>query len=520
VTALELARGALASLEQSRGRIDDLNVYPVPDGDTGTNLTLTGRAIVEALGESTAADRAAVAKVLTRAALMGARGNSGVILSQMIRGFAEVAGEAKELDAATIANAFRAASDAAYGAVREPVEGTMLTVIRELAEAAESSSAATVEELLVELVQAGEESVRGTTEKLDVLRKAGVVDAGGAGVVEIVRGVAATATGEPLPEPTEEEELRVEAIHQELSLYRYCTTFVIEGENLAREELEREFERLGDSLLVVGDADAVKVHVHTDEPGAALSVGTAHGTIAGIEIANMHAQTVQREERLLVALPAATTDVVAVVAGEGNRRLFEGLGASGIVEGGQTMNPSTAELVAAVEATSADEVVLLPNNSNVIMSAEQAAGLASKTVQVVPSDSIPSGLSALVRFDRSRSAVDNAGEMCSALEEVTTGEVAIASRDAQLNGLAVRKGAYLGLAAGEAVAAGDSFEDVVAVVVERLLERPRGVLTLLVGEGAPTLDEIVAAISARHPDVELEVQDGGQPHYPLLLSAE
>jgi DAK2 domain fusion protein YloV len=519
VTALELARGALAGLERSRRRIDDLNVYPVPDGDTGTNLTMTGRAIVESLEQSTATERAAIAKELTRAALMGARGNSGVILSQIVRGFAEVVGDRPQLDVATVVEAFRSASDAAYRAVRKPVEGTMLTVIRELAEAAEGSSAGEVEELLVELVRAGEESVRGTTEKLDVLRHAGVVDAGGAGLVEILRGIAAAATGEPLPEAPEPEGLGIDAIHQELSDFRYCTTFVIEGENLSREELEGELERLGDSLLVVGDADAVKVHVHTDEPGAALAVGTKRGTIAGVEIANMHLQTVQREERLLESVPGAT-EVVAVVAGDGNRRLFESLGATRIVEGGQTMNPSTAELVAAVEATGADAVILLPNNSNVIMSAEQAAELTSKNVHVVPSDSIPSGLAALVRFDGSRSVGENAAEMRAALEEVATGEVTIASRDAQLNGLAVPKGAYLGLADGEAVAVGESFEQVVADVVERLLEQPRDVLTLLAGEGAPTLDGVVSAIGERHPDVEVDVQEGGQPHYPLLLSAE
>jgi DAK2 domain fusion protein YloV len=520
LTLTSLARGALASLERNRRRIDDLNVYPVPDGDTGTNLTLTGRAIVEALDATPAADRAERAKVLTRAALLGARGNSGVILSQMIRGLADVLGEADEVDVETISRALRAASDAAYAAVREPVEGTMLTVIRELAEAAARSSATDVDELLAELVGAGDESVAGTTEKLDVLRQAGVVDAGGAGVVEILRGVAASAMGEPLPEAPEAEELGVDAIHQELSRYRYCTTFVIEGENLSRDELERELERLGDSLLVVGDAEAIKVHVHTDDPGAALAVGTGRGTIEGVEIANMHAQTMQREERLLQVAPAATTDVVAVVAGDGNRELFANLGATSIVEGGQTMNPSTADLVAAVERTGAPEVVLLPNNSNVILSAEQAAKLVSKPVHVVPSDSIPAGLAAIVRFDATRSADENAAEMREALAEVVTGEVTVASRDAHLDGLAVRKGAYLGLAGGEAVAVGDSFEEVAAEVIEHLLAQPRAVLTLLAGEQAPALEGILASLAEHHPDLEVDVQQGGQPHYPLLVSAE
>ena len=522
MTPLELARGSLASLEANRQRIDDLNVYPVPDGDTGTNLTLTARAIVDALETTESTDRPTLAKEVTRAALMGARGNSGVILSQIVRGFADVAGDAEPLDAGALARAFRGASDAAYRAVRRPVEGTMLTVIRELAEAAEgadhSQSAA---ELLVELVHAGEESLARTQDMLDVLRDAGVVDAGGAGLVEIVRGLAATATGEAIPEAPARESLGFDAIHQELSEFRYCTTFVIEGEGLEREELEGEFEKLGDSLLVVGDPTAMKVHVHTDEPGKALAIGTTRGTIEGVEIANMHAQTQHRSARLLEAVPdEVQTDVVAVVVGEGNRRLFETLGATSFVEGGQTMNPSTADLVAAIERTGGAEVVLLPNNSNVIMSAEQAAQLATKPVQVVASESIPAGLAAIVSFDPQRNAEENATEMREVLAAIATGEVTVASRDAQLNGLAVPKGSFLGLADGEAIAVGESFDEVARQVVERLLAEPRGMLTLLRGEEAPDLDALVASLAEQHPDVEVDVQDGGQPHYPLLLSAE
>jgi fatty acid kinase len=521
VTPLDLARGALASLEANRQRIDDLNVYPVPDGDTGTNLTLTARAIVEALERSTATDRAETAREVTRAALMGARGNSGVILSQIVRGFAEVVGEAEQLDVPTITRALRSASDAAYRAVRRPVEGTMLTVIREIAEAAERADQ--TQELgtfLVDLVRAGEESLARTPQQLEILREAGVVDAGGAGLVEILRGIAATVAGEPIPEAPPSEELSQDAIHREPSRYRYCTTFVVEGDDLDREDLECELEKLGDSLLVVGDKDAMKVHVHTDDPGAALAVGTQRGTIEGVEIANMHAQTAQRSQRLLQAVPDAKSGVVAVVAGDGNRKLFESMGATSFVEGGQTMNPSTADLVAAIERTPASEVILLPNNSNVILTAQQAAELASKPVEVVPSDSLPAGLAAMVSFDPSRSVAENAAEMREAVDAVSTGEVTVASRDAKLNGLSVPKGSFLGLANGEAVAVGEDFDQVASEVVERLLAEPRGVLTLLKGKDAPEVEPLVATIAERHPDVEVDVQEGGQPHYPLLLSAE
>src|SRR5438094_1254659 len=270
----ELARGALAALEASRRRIDDLNVYPVPDGDTGTNLTLTARAVVEQLDAVEAEDRAALAREVTRAALMGARGNSGVIFSQIVRGAAEVLGAEATFDIGVIARAFRAASDAAYRGVRQPVEGTMLSAIRALAEEAERAPA----DFWPALVQAGDEAVLRTPHQLDVLREAGVVDAGAAGLLEIVRGIAAALTEEEIAAaPVELEAVSSEAIHQELSRYRYCTAFVIEGEALDAAALERKLEELGDSLLVVGDVTALKIHVHTDDPGAALSLGTAVG---------------------------------------------------------------------------------------------------------------------------------------------------------------------------------------------------------------------------------------------------
>jgi uncharacterized protein len=512
--ARNLARAAAAAMDANRARIDDLNVYPVPDGDTGTNLTLTVRAVAEGLEASSAADRAALCREVTRAALMGARGNSGVILSQIVRGACESLAESDDLR-----RAVRSASDAAYRAVRKPVEGTMLTAIRELAEEAEGRRHDTPVELLRALVRRGDECVARTPELLDVLREAGVVDAGAAGLVEIVRGIAAAVAGEPLPapQPLEEHDLSVDAIHQELSRYRYCTVFVVEGDGLDADALETELERLGDSLLVVGDEHALKVHVHTDDPGEALSLGVAAGTIAGVEIANMHVQTAQREERLLES--AGTSEVVAIVAGAGNRRLFESLGAR-VVDGGRTMNPATADILAAIEASAAGEAIVLPNNANVIMSSQQAADHSSKTVRVVPTTSLPAGLAAMVAFDATAGAEQNVEAMQEALAAVATGAVTVASRDVDLDGVAVRSGAYLGLAEGEAVAGGDSFDEVAGAVIDRLLAQPREVLTLLTGEDEPRLEALLQRIEGAHPEVELEVHDGGQPHYPLLVSAE
>jgi DAK2 domain fusion protein YloV len=528
----KLVDAALASLEANRARIDDLNVYPVPDGDTGTNLTMTVRAVADAVDHTSAASRHSLARDVARGALMGARGNSGVIFSQIVRGAADVLGETEEplIDADATARALRGASDAAYRAVRRPVEGTMLSVIRELAEEAEARAPEhpPIGELLRDLVRRGEDALARTPEQLQVLKDAGVVDAGGAGLVELVRGVAAAVTGEPIPEPPPiEEHLSHEAIHQEPSQFRYCTVFLIEGEDLDRETLEDELEKLGDSLLVVGDPSAIKVHVHTDDPGAALSVGTKVGTIDRIEIANMHEQTQQREERLLSLVPdaePAKSGVVAVVAGEGNRKLFESLAANlgpiSIVEGGQTMNPSTADLLRAVQSIDAEGAIILPNNSNIVLAAEHAAANADRTVEVVPTTSIPAGLAAMVAFDGSRTAAENAREMREAIESVATGEVTIASRDVQMNGIPITKGEWLGLSEGEPVSGGADFDDVTYAVVERLLSEPRELITLLVGRDGAKLQGVLDRIAKEHPEVEVDVQEGGQPHYHVLLSAE
>jgi uncharacterized protein len=506
----ELVAGAQAAIEASRERIDDLNVYPVPDGDTGTNLTLTVRAVGEALAGDGPEDRAALAKEVSRAALMGARGNSGVILSQVVRGATEALAETDDL-----ARIFRSASDAAYRAVKKPVEGTMLTAIAAMADTAEHGGD------LNTILARGDDTVERTRDMLPVLRDAGVVDAGAAGLVEIVRGIVAALEGTPLPEaPDHDRELGIGALHQEFSRFRYCTVFVVEGDGLDADALEAELEQLGDSLLVVGDPTALKVHVHTDDPGRALSLGVARGVIGGVEIANMHEQTLEREERLLHAVPAGQRcAVVAVAAGAGNRRLAESFGAT-VVDGGRTMNPSTADLLAAIETADGEEVVVLPNNGNVIMSAEQAADHAAKVVRVVPTRSVQAGLAALVAFDPGSGAEANAETMAEAVDAVATGAITIASRDVVLDGIEVRKGEWLGLADENPVAGGETFDEVARTLVSRLLDEPREVLTLLTGEELPPLNGLLDEVHAAHPGLEVEVHEGGQPHYPLLLSAE
>ncbi len=520
-----LARAAAAALEASRERIDDLNVYPVPDGDTGTNMCLTVQAMVEALEAGAVADRPGLARELTRAALMGARGNSGVILSQIVRGACEALASAPRIDARALARALRAASDAAYRGVRRPVEGTMLTVIREMAEEAEARASPDlpVADLLRAALARGEDALSRTPRMLEVLSEAGVVDAGGAGLVELLRGLAAAVAGEPPPPPPPREELGLEAAHRQLSRYRYCTTFAIEGRGLDRQAVERELEGLGDSLLVVGDETALKVHLHTDDPGAALSLGTSLGIVDAVEIANMHAQARERERRLLRPVPgppAGRTGVVAVVAGEGNRLLYSSLGARALVEGGRSMRPSTEEILAALASLPEPEAIVLPNDPNVLMAAEQAAALAGKPTRVVPTRSIQAGLAAMVAFQPSRSAEENERAMAEALRSVATGAVARASRDAEMNGLRVRGGDYLGLLEDRPIASGPDFDQVAEAVVERLLAEPREVVTLLTGDEQPPLERLLSLLAERHPEIELDVQAGGQPHYLLLVAAE
>ncbi|HXV35466.1 MAG TPA: DAK2 domain-containing protein [Gaiellaceae bacterium] len=511
---LALSRAALAALEASRARIDDLNVYPVPDGDTGTNMTLTVRAAVDALERDPGAD-------IGRAVLMGARGNSGVILSQLVAGALRGLPEDGPVDAAALTAMLRGASDAGYAAVRNPQEGTILTVARVLAERAEelAPSQPPVEEALAELVAAGEVALARTTEQLDVLKQAGVVDAGGAGLLEIVRGIASHVRGEELPEPAPLlEPIPFEAIHQELSAFRYCTSFFVEGDGVDPDSLEAELGKLGDSLLVVGGPGAVKAHLHTDEPGTVLNLATAVGVIAEVDVKNMHVQTAEREERILVA-EETMCGAVAVCAGDGNRRLFESLGAV-CVEGGQSMNPATAEIVAALDRLAAAEAVVLPNNKNVVLAAEQAVAAAARPARLVPTHSVQAGLGAMVAFDPGRPAEANRADMEAAAGGVRSGAVTRASRDAVVGDLAVEEGQYLGLVEGEPVAAGPVLQPVAREVLEQLLDEGADVLTILSGESAEGVDGLVAFVQELHPGVEVEVHEGGQPHYPLLFGAE
>ncbi len=524
-----LARAALENLERHRRRINALNVYPVPDGDTGTNLALTVRGVVDALERSHASSPDDLAAEVRRAATMEAKGNSGVILSTIVRAMADVlAADGAAADGPRLASSLRAAATAAYEAVEVPTEGTILTVIREMAEEAERPevSGMRLADALARVVARGDDAVERTPELLELLREAGVVDAGGVGLVELARGVLHELTGEPLPDvPDVIEELTEEAIHQDESEHRYCAVFLVEGDGLDLESLHAELAGLGDSLLVTGDASLAKVHVHTDEPERVLEMGRAVGVVdpARVEVGDMWSQAAERERWLAQLQAAATapetlTALVAVAQGAGNRDILRGEGAAIVVDGGPTANPSVGQLLEAITAVNADRVVVLPNDPNIRLAAERAAADSTKDVRIVPTRSIPEGVAAALVFDANVDVDENERAMQRALEGLAVGEVTRASRDATVDGVTVSEGAYLGLLGGRAFAAGEDMWTVLDALVERFEQDDHSFVQVLRGDGAPDEEEIQERYAGR--SLEVDVQWGGQPHYPLLLSAE
>jgi len=500
----------------------------VPDGDTGTNLTLTMRGIVDELERSTAATTQQLAADLQRAATMEAKGNSGVILSTIVRGMTRVLGEHDTVDGEILAQALRAGATSAYQAVKVPVEGTMLTVIREMAEEAEKPDvqALPVAEALARAIARGDDAVERTPEMLDKLRESGVVDAGGAGLVELFRGVLHGLTGEPLPEPPSVAEvLAEESIQHEESEFRYCTVFVVEGAGLDLDAIHSRLEPLGDSLLVTGDASIAKVHVHTDEPETALDVGRAVGVVDAerVEIGDMHSQAAERE-RWLAQLHAAAqaehspTALVAVAQGSGNVKVLRSEGAALVIEGGQTMNPSVGQILEAVTAANAEHVIVLPNNPNVRLAAEEAAGESTKDVRVVPTATVPEGIAAAFAFDPARGVDENEEEIRQTLSSLVAAEITVASRNASVDGVAVKEGEYLAIVGGRAHAADDDLGTVLDAVLRRFADEGLSLVNAFRSDGAPDEGELVARIEAA--GLEPAVLWGGQPHYPLLLSAE
>ncbi len=537
----KVVAGALTHLESRREEINDLNVFPVADGDTGDNMALTLGAVLDEIDrlladpERTldAVGRAELTESVARAALLGARGNSGVILSQLIRGAAEelVSRPGELVDPILIGAAMARAAQRAYDSVRHPAEGTMLTVMREMAQrialelpalpkprlGTESNAAlqdALIADVLERALEAGEAAVRRGPELLPVLKEAGVVDAGGHAVTILFAGVVAALRGTQGPEiPRHAAAVRVTHPEHASSTFRFCTNFAVTGSHLDRVDHVARLEAIGDSVLVVGDAATLKVHVHTDDPESATGLFQPPHAVSHLDVADMHAQVAERERRLSAApVPGACTGALAVVAGAGVAALFAGLGAQ-VLDGGQTLNPSTYELLAGIHLVPAEEVVLLPNSANVFMAAERAAELSDKRVHVLETRSMQAGLAAAVALVPSRSGEDNLAAMRAELAELRTGAVARAGRqDAQGR---FAEGDAVGFVDDELVAWGSPEEALGRVL--RALEHGAELITCIAGADAPLSAQAVTALAN---GVELELSEGGQPAYWWLLSAQ
>jgi DAK2 domain fusion protein YloV len=527
IETASVVAAAHAALKAQVARINALNVYPVPDGDTGTNMLLTLESILMETSDKTYETPEAASKAGARAALMGARGNSGVILSQMIRGACEVLAERTSLTSETFAAALEGARERAYASVARPVEGTMLTVMKDAARAARAALDKNPD--LPAVVQAADEeahaSVRRTPELLGVLHDAGVVDAGGLGVAVILDGIYACVTGQEIEEPAEEEggTPDLDAIHALEEAWGYCTEFVVTGFSGDAREFEDHITSSGKSALVVADEDLVKVHVHTQDPGAALSYAGSFGRLAGVKIDDMEVQVRLRadgSEGEWAEKPPRELGVVVASRGDGNRKLFEQMGAV-VIEGGQGTNPSAADFARAIEETGASSVVLLPNNKNIVPTAEQVHELVVAEVHVVPTTNIAAGLATMVGFDvegEPERVVEEMREIAGALRGA---EITRSVRDARVGNREVPEGAYMGILDGELFAVQDSIEEASLRLAEKMLEEA-DVLTLLRGEqlGEEMLQRIVDGIRGLDEAAEVEVRDGGQPLYPLQMVAE
>src|SRR5467141_1632230 len=526
--------GSLNWLAANHEEVNRLNVFPVPDGDTGTNMLLTLQSAVEDIKESNAAEVSKIAKLASHGSLMGARGNSGVILSQIFRGFARAVEGKSSLTPAELAGAFEEAANAAYRAVNKPTEGTILTVAREAGRAAAAAASgpdATVPQVIAAAADGARAAVLKTPSQLQILRDAGVVDAGGFGLQVILEGMLKTIEESEssngalvMSKPAVPVASQVAVALPEEG-WGYCTEFLIEGSNLDLDVIRNQIEALGNSVLVVGEPELMKVHVHTDDPTRVITLAGRYGKLLKLNVGDMstqHRRILEDEGQVAKAPRPNGVGLVAVVAGSGLVDIFRGLGVDAIVEGGQTMNPSTQDMITAIESLTYDEVVLLPNNKNVILAAKQVVGLTKKKVHVLETHSVPQGIAAVVAFRADRPGSENLSAMKAEIDRVHTIEVTHAVRDTRSNGLKVKKGDVIGLINDKLEFAGSEYGEVVNKALGKLGPDSFELVTVYRGQGASDdeLANLESAIRTNFPGLEVEIQQGGQQHYPFILSVE
>lgn len=540
------------NLEIKKNWINELNVFPVPDGDTGTNMTLTIMSAATEVNKLSDASIDELAKAISAGSLRGARGNSGVILSQLLRGFTKVIRDHNEIDGETIALSFQKAVETAYKAVMKPKEGTILTVARAMADkAVQIEDKENLETFFESVIKEGDETLARTPEMLPVLKEAGVVDSGGQGLMTVLHGAIDAFNGLEIELEFEAPEVHIKSTSEPISTeeikFGYCTEFIVKLDKEFTEEDEDNMKSylasLGDSLVFVAGDDIVKVHVHTNHPGKAFEKGLEYGQLTRMKVDNMREEHQERlfrsdevqaardkerrtEEELQAAKkeePRKQTAFISVTIGDGLSELFKQLGVDVLIQGGQTMNPSTDDMLNAIAEAHAENVFILPNNKNVILAANQAQELTTDcNVFVIPTKTIPQGITAVVSYVPDKSPEDNAADMTEEIESVKTGEVTYAVRDTKIDGVEIKSGDIMGIGDNGILAVGSDVSDVVMKMLEKITDEDSELISIY--NGSDYSDEAAEALCERiqeaYPDVDVEVNDGGQPIYYIILSVE
>ena len=549
---LKMFLSGAKNLEIKKNWINELNVFPVPDGDTGTNMTLTIMSAATEVNKLSDASIDELAKAISAGSLRGARGNSGVILSQLLRGFTKVIRDHNEIDGETIALSFQKAVETAYKAVMKPKEGTILTVARAMADkAVQIEDKENLETFFESVIKEGDETLARTPEMLPVLKEAGVVDSGGQGLMTVLHGAIDAFNGLEIELEFEAPEVHIKSTSEPISTdeikFGYCTEFIVKLDKEFTEEDEDNMKSylasLGDSLVFVAGDDIVKVHVHTNHPGKAFEKGLEYGQLTRMKVDNMREEHQERlfrsdevqaardkerrtEEELQAAKkeePRKQTAFISVTIGDGLSELFKQLGVDVLIQGGQTMNPSTDDMLNAIAEAHAENVFILPNNKNVILAANQAQELTTDcNVFVIPTKTIPQGITAVVSYVPDKSPEENAADMTEEIESVKTGEVTYAVRDTKIDGVEIKSGDIMGIGDNGILAVGSDVSDVVMKMLEKITDDDSELISIY--NGSDYSDEDAEALCERiqeaYPDVDVEVNDGGQPIYYIILSVE
>lgn len=541
----EMVQAGANRLQKNAEFVNSLNVFPVPDGDTGTNMNLSMTSGTNAVVDSTSEKVGELSDALSKGLLMGARGNSGVILSQLFRGFGKQLKGFDELTASDLARAFKHGVETAYKAVMKPVEGTILTVARVAASDGEKKADETDDCVAVmeAVVKGGKRALDKTPELLPVLKEVGVVDSGGQGLLFIYEGFLSALNGEfvfdeELTPASMEELVNVEhhrSVQSQLATgdikYGYCTEIMVkigEGPTVDSqfdyETFRNYLNELGDSLLVVNDDEIIKVHVHTEHPGEVMNYGQKFGSLVKVKVDNMRLQheTILEHDQEAVSEVRCSYAIIAVAAGKGIKELFESLGVKYVISGGQTMNPSTEDIIKAIEKVNADQVIILPNNKNIFMAAQQAAEVAAIPVEVVPTKTISQGMTAMLAFDERQNLSENKEAMSHSLASVTSGSITTATRDTHIDDIDIKKNDYLGMVEGSIVVSEADILAAAKVTLAKMIDENTEIVTFLIGEDgseqdAQVLEQYVLSIDE---ELEVEIHKGDQPVYPYLFSAE